>query len=263
MMDLIIIGLTGLFGAFLTFFCGFGLGTIMLPVMALFFPLHIAIIATAFVHFGNNLFKVGILFKGINLNLLLRFGIPAIVFSLLGAWLMEKTSGHDISLIAYQIGGKSFDITLMSLLVGMIIILFAFIELFDLLKVKSISENSTNLIGGALSGFFGGFSGHQGALRSAFLVKGTVDKTLFLATSACIGLCIDAARIIVYSNYEMKSILLLGNKMDLLVVAVVCALLGSYLGSKFLKKQTISSLKKAVGVGLLLLGVLILSGLIH
>jgi uncharacterized membrane protein YfcA len=263
MIDFVIIGLTGLFGAFLTFFCGFGLGTIMLPVMALFFPLHLAIIATSFVHFGNNLFKVGILFKGINLNLLLRFGIPAILFALFGAWLMEKTSGHDLSVFNYQIGNKSFSITLMSLLVGSIIILFAFIELFDILKAKSFSGNRTNLIGGALSGFFGGFSGHQGALRSAFLVKGNVDKTLFLATSACIGLFIDFARIIVYTNYEMKSVLLLREKLDLLIVAVVCALVGSFVGSKLLKKQTISSLKKAVGIGLFVLGSLILTGLIH
>jgi len=37
---------------------GFGLGTLLLPVFALFFPLPVAIAATALVHLANNFFKL-------------------------------------------------------------------------------------------------------------------------------------------------------------------------------------------------------------
>jgi uncharacterized protein len=261
-MEYIIISSAALLGAFLTFFCGFGLGTIMLPVMALFFPLHLAIIATAFVHFGNNLFKVGLLFKGINVKIVTQFGIPAIVFAAIGAFLMEKTKGFDRVLHSYHIASTTFEISTFSVLIGLIIILFAVLELYDFLKFSGKNNKIQHYIGGALSGFFGGFSGHQGALRSAFLIKANVDKTIFLATSACIGMCIDFTRIVTYMMYESKSIMLLNDKVYLLITAVFFALLGSFFGNKLLKKQTITSLKNAVGIGLFVLGSLILFGII-
>ena len=45
----------------LTLFSGFGLGTLLMPVFALFFPVEIAIGLTAIVHFLNNLFKLALL----------------------------------------------------------------------------------------------------------------------------------------------------------------------------------------------------------
>ena len=42
-MELIIICLVAFITAILTFFSGFGLGTILMPVFAIFFPVEIAI----------------------------------------------------------------------------------------------------------------------------------------------------------------------------------------------------------------------------
>ncbi|OGA86871.1 MAG: hypothetical protein A2Z90_01050 [Burkholderiales bacterium GWA2_64_37] len=47
----------------LTLFSGFGLGTVLVPVFALFFPVPLAIAATAAVHFANNIFKFGLMAK--------------------------------------------------------------------------------------------------------------------------------------------------------------------------------------------------------
>jgi hypothetical protein len=44
----------------LTFFSGFGLGTLLLPAFALFFPVEQAVALTAVVHFLNGLFKLGL-----------------------------------------------------------------------------------------------------------------------------------------------------------------------------------------------------------
>jgi len=46
-MELVLIGLAALLTSGLTLFSGFGLGTILMPVFALFFPLPLAIAATA------------------------------------------------------------------------------------------------------------------------------------------------------------------------------------------------------------------------
>ena len=82
-MDYIIICLAALIGSALTLFSGFGLGTILVPVFAIFFPIEIAIALTAVVHFLNNLFKLALLGKKANKNVVLRFGFPSVVAAFL------------------------------------------------------------------------------------------------------------------------------------------------------------------------------------
>lgn len=57
-MELIILCLAALIASLLTFFSGFGLGTILTPVFAIFFPLEIVVALTGVVHFLNNIFKL-------------------------------------------------------------------------------------------------------------------------------------------------------------------------------------------------------------
>ena len=71
--ELILVGLVSLFASFLTFFSGFGLGTLLLPVFAIFFPIETAITLTAIVHFFNNIFKTTLTYKDINFEILKRF----------------------------------------------------------------------------------------------------------------------------------------------------------------------------------------------
>ena len=77
----------------LTLVSGFGLGSLLMPVFALFFPLPLAVAATAVVHLLNNVFKAGLLFREVDRAVLLRFGVPAIVAALPGALLLLQLSG--------------------------------------------------------------------------------------------------------------------------------------------------------------------------
>ena len=47
------VALAALFAAGLTLYSGFGLGTLLLPVFALFYPVEVAVAATAMVHGAN------------------------------------------------------------------------------------------------------------------------------------------------------------------------------------------------------------------
>ena len=78
-MDVVIIALVTFSAAILTFFSGFGLGTILTPVMLIFFPVEIAIAFTGIVHFSNNIFKLFIISKNIDKEVLIKFGGPAIL----------------------------------------------------------------------------------------------------------------------------------------------------------------------------------------
>ena len=87
-MELLWIGLAALFAAGLTLFSGFGLGTLLTPVFALFFPLPLAIAGTAVVHLANNVFKLGLLVKHADWRVVWRFGLPAMAAAVLGALLL-------------------------------------------------------------------------------------------------------------------------------------------------------------------------------
>ena len=57
-MSYFAVGLAAVFVSGLTMFSGFGLGTLLMPVFAIFFPVETAVAATAVVHGANSLFKI-------------------------------------------------------------------------------------------------------------------------------------------------------------------------------------------------------------
>jgi uncharacterized membrane protein YfcA len=83
-VDLVLIGLVSVFTPVLTLFSGFGLGTILMPVFALFSPVPVAIAATAVAHLGNKLFKFGLMTRDADWRVVLRIGVPAAAAALLG-----------------------------------------------------------------------------------------------------------------------------------------------------------------------------------
>lgn len=257
-MDYAIIALTVLFGAGLTFFSGFGLGTLMLPVFSLFFPLPVAIAATAIVHLANNLFKFGMVYKHIHLPTLIRFGLPAVIFAALGGLLLRYIGSIE-PFYTYQLGQHHFEISTMKIVIGFLMIFFAWFDLAPRFSHLKIDQKWVPL-GGALSGFFGGVSGHQGAFRSAFLSKAGLTKEEFIGTSNSIALLIDLARLIVY--FESFNFVALSNNKSLLLVGIVFAFLGTYFGKELVKKTTLKGIQRVVGVMLFLLGALFICGIL-
>jgi uncharacterized membrane protein YfcA len=88
-MELVLIGVAALIISALTLFSGFGLGTVLMPVFALFFPVPLAIAATAVVHFANNIFKFGLMAKQADWRVVARFSVTAAVAATAGASLLN------------------------------------------------------------------------------------------------------------------------------------------------------------------------------
>jgi uncharacterized protein len=139
------------FASGLTFFSGFGLGTILLPVFSIFFPITIAVAATAIVHLFNNLFKFLITFKAANWKIVAKFGIPATVASIFGALVLASLEVSKVINTWTRLGFTG-EITLLGIVIGSIIISFSFFELFSNFKNLSIDAKWLPL-GGILSGF--------------------------------------------------------------------------------------------------------------
>lgn len=257
-MEYILVALTVLFGAVLTFFSGFGLGTLMLPVFSLFFPIPLAIGATAIVHFANNIFKFGMLYRHIHLPTLFRFGAPALISAILGSILLGELGAINMT-FQYTIGAVLCEITPIKLIIGCLMIFFAWFDLDPRLSDWKV-EKKWLPFGGFLSGFFGGISGHQGAFRSAFLTKTGLNKDQFLGTSNAISLLIDFSRITVYASTVKLSALT--EISDILILGMTCAFCGTYFGKKLVQKTTLKGLKMIVGGCLLIMGILLLIGII-
>jgi uncharacterized membrane protein YfcA len=165
-MEIIIISLTTFLVAILTFFSGFGLGTILTPAFMVFFPVDLAIALTGVVHFFNNIFKLFLVGSSADKQVLIRFGIPAVIAAFAGSWVLLNIT--DLKpLFRYELFGRPFVVEPVKFIITILLIIFALMELIPYFQNLTFGKEKL-LIGGALSGFFGGLSGNQGALRSAF-----------------------------------------------------------------------------------------------
>lgn len=257
-MSYILICIIALLGSALTLFSGFGLGTLLLPVFGIFFPIELAIAMTAVVHFLNNLFKLGLVGRHADKDVVFRFGLPAVVAAFAGAYLLSGLTHLD-PVATWTSGENLFSVTPLKLVIGF---LLAFFALFDLVpSFGRIQFDRRYLpVGGLLSGFFGGLSGNQGALRSAFLIKAGLSKEAFIGSGVLIACLIDISRLSIYAD----RIFLAGDAFDvqLVTAATLSAFAGAWLGNKWMKKVTIGFLQKLVGGMLMVFAVLLAAGVI-
>jgi uncharacterized membrane protein YfcA len=252
-MDLFIIAIVALAAAALTLFSGFGLGTILMPVFALFFPVPVAIAATAVVHLANNLFKLGLMARQADWRVVFRFGLPAALAAVAGAMLLGWIDMAPV-LARWSWRARHFEITLVKAVIGVVIVTFALLELWPRFQRLALPPRLMP-VGGLLSGFFGGLSGNQGALRSAFLIKAGLGKEAFVATGAVVAVMVDVVRILVYgtatlaSHFEQSRVLAVP-----VLIATLCAFAGSWFGKKLLTKVTLRSVQITVAATMLVIG---------
>ncbi len=254
----ILILIVSLLASLLTFFSGFGLGTLLTPIVALFFPIKTAIAITAMVHLLNNLFKLQLTGKYTDWNIVKKFGIPALIGSLAGALLLYVLP-DSMPIISYTLWGNHFDLYTTKIIIGILIILFTIIEGNERIKNWTAQPNYLQF-GGLLSGFFGGLSGHQGALRSMFLLKSNLSKQSFIASGIAIACIIDFSRLFVYIP-QWKN-LSWSQEGYLVIMATLAAFAGAYIGNKFLNKSTWPVLQKFVSIMLILIGLAMILGLV-
>jgi uncharacterized membrane protein YfcA len=257
----LLVCLVALIASGLTLVSGFGLGTLLLPAFALFFPIEIAISATAVVHLANNVFKLALIGRQANGGIVLRFGLPAIVGAMLGGWTLKLLSGSG-ELFSYQWLGRIWHVETVQFVVALMIGFFAALELRPSGAGKGFPPSVLSL-GGIASGFFGGLSGHQGALRSAFLVRSGLSKQSFIGTGVVCAVFVDLARLAVYGA-AFSGGALAGARAEpgLVLSATLAAFGGAFIGKQLLGKVTWSAVHRVVAVTLLLLSLGMALGLV-
>lgn len=254
----LVVALAAFVTSLFTLFSGFGLGTLLMPVFAIFFPLDLAISLTAVVHLLNNLFKLILLGKFADKKIVLKFGLPAILAAFAGAWLLVWFSGippiHD-----YFWMGRHAEMTWLKIIMALLMIFFAVFEMLPAFKNLQFDKKYL-MAGGLLSGFFGGLSGHQGALRSAFLIRCGLSKESYIATGVVIACLIDFSRLFIYSTRFSSAVH--SDHFPILVTATLSAFLGVWLGNRWMKKVTLEAIQILVSFLLLLIALALGFGII-
>ncbi|MDZ4287830.1 MAG: sulfite exporter TauE/SafE family protein [Prosthecobacter sp.] len=255
-METLIIALAAFLASGLTLFTGFGLGTLLMPVIALFFPVEMAIGISALVHLANNLFKLGLLGRMADLRVVLRFGLPAILAAVAGAWLLGWLA-QMTPLAEYTLAGREFAVMPVKVIIGLLILVFVVLELIPAFESLALDARYLPL-GGCISGFFGGLSGNQGAFRSMFLLKVGLSKESFIATGVVLAALVDLARVPVYAYDFMVA----GREVNWIPVGMAClaAFSGAFLGARLIKKVELGTLKKIVSALLILVALGLVSG---
>ncbi len=240
-MNILVILFITFLTAGLTLLTGFGLGTVVTPVFTFFYDVKVAILMVAIIHFLNNLLKLGLFWKEVNLSVIRRFGIISIVGALLGAF---------FQLYIYSDGLKIF--------LGIVLVILGGRELLPQ-RNKWTMPKKIDFLGGLASGLLGGLVGNQGAIRSAYLLNYNISKETFIATGTMIACLVDASRIPVYLIYHHQ--LLLG-KWKVLSVVTIVTFIGTIIGRRLLRRVSLKNFKKLVAVMVVILGILLVSTIV-
>jgi uncharacterized membrane protein YfcA len=248
-----IIPLVAFLASILTFFSGFGLGTLLMAAMIWYYPPELAIALTGFVHFVNSALKSA-LNRSVNWKIVLVFGLPSLLAALIGSVLLTTLSNKTLILFDLTETLLTRPVSLLKFIIGFFMMSFSILEL----TLKGKSSALPLWLGGALSGFMGGLSGHQGALRSLFLLNRVGEVSAFVSTAAFIGLMTDVSRNSIYLvSLNWKTV-----DIPQLVLTVIAAAAGVLIGTRLLKKITFGFIQTVVSIGLFLLGSATVTGLI-
>lgn len=259
MMTFIVIGLVAFLASGLTLYSGFGLGTLLLPAFALFFPAPVAVAATAIVHLLSNLFKASLLARKADWHIVARFGVPAVPAAIAGAWLLGYL-GDTPRIFTWSALGRAYGPTAAGLTIGALMIVFAALE-FQPWFQKLAAPRRLMPLGGLVMGFLGGLTGQQGALRSIFLLKSGLEPGTFIATGVLIAVLVDLSRIPAYAA-AIGTAGIAGQDWRLLAFATLCALAGAYLATRYLTKATIGFVRIVVAGLMMLIGAALMAGVI-
>lgn len=219
-------------GAIVASLAGFGVGSIMTPVLAMRYGMHLAVAMVAIPHVIGTALRFWFLRKSLDRSVLLTFGVTSALGGLTGAVL------HS------WIGGRVLAYILAALLI--------FAGLTGLLGIQLRFGRGGAWVAGALSGLLGGLVGNQGGIRAGAMLGFDVPKEAFVATATAVALLIDGARVPVYLYTEGAALL---NVWRIIAVATVAVIIGTIAGRAILGRIPEATFKRVVSGLILLLGI--------
>ena len=228
------LGLAGVLAGGLAAVAGFGIGSVLTPVLALEAGTRLAVAAVAIPHVIGTAQRFWLLRAHVDRRVLLGFGLASAAGGLLGAVLQSLLAGRGLTIVF-----------------GLALIATGIAELTGWMRRVRWGRQAA-LIAGLVSGLLGGMVGNQGSVRSASLLGFDVPKESFVATATAIALCVDAARLPVYLATQGAEIAALWPQ---LLVATGGVMIGTAFGTRVLGRIQEQTFHRTVGVALIVLGI--------
>lgn len=211
---------------------GFGSSTVFLPLALLFVDFKVALILVALFHVFGNLGRITFFKSELDKNLLIKFGLPSVILTLLGALVVSYIPQNTLKGI-----------------LGVFLAVYAAHSLWkEDLRIKA--STATAIIGGGLSGFLAGLIGTGGALRGAFLTGFGLPKEKYIAISAAIALAVDITRIPIY----LAQGFLESRFYWYIPVLLILAFAGSFTGKQIVKRIPQKQFRKIILIAILVIG---------
>ncbi|HDQ06684.1 MAG TPA: sulfite exporter TauE/SafE family protein [Candidatus Bathyarchaeota archaeon] len=229
-MEEILFWLAAFFAEVIGTMAGFGSSTIFLPIALFFLDFRTALTLVAVFHMSGNIGRITFFRHGFNKRLLLIFGLPSVILTLLGALLVTYVPSDILKLV-----------------LGVFLIVFSVASLYKP-EISFSPSKKNSFIGGSLSGFFAGLIGTGGALRGAFLTSFNLEKSVYVATAAAISLAVDVTRIPVYFG----SGFLQPQFYYYIPILFLLAISGSFTGKKIVNRISQPTFRKVVLVAITL-----------
>jgi uncharacterized membrane protein YfcA len=219
---------------------GFGIGSLLTPVLALETGMKVAVAAIGVPHLVATALRFWQLRRHVDRTVLFGFGIASGVGGLLGALALTRFSSRPLVLVF-----------------GCLLVLAGVSELTGWMERVRWGRTAA-WIAGVVSGTLGGLVGNQGSIRSAAMLGFRVPKESFVATATAVALFVDAARLPVYFATQWRDI---AGVWPEVLVATAGVILGTVAGRRVLGRMpqrifrdTIAVLLMALGVYMMLAG---------
>jgi uncharacterized membrane protein YfcA len=230
----LLLGAAGILAAAIAAVTGFGIGSLLTPVLGLRVDTKLAVAAVAVPHFIGTAQRFWILRHHVERRVVLGFGLTSAIGGLTGALVHAWVSSR-----------------LLGVVFGSLLLLASISELSGWMNRVRWGRRAA-WIAGAASGLLGGLVGNQGGIRSASMLGFDVRKESFVATATAIGLFVDVARLPVYLATQGHAI---AGLWRFLLIATVGVLIGTLLGTRVLTRLPQRGFRRVVAVLLLLLGI--------
>ncbi len=237
MLFQIILAIVGIIAGGIASLAGFGIGSLVTPLLTLKTGIGIAVAGVSIAHFFGTALRFFFLKKALNKQVFISFGLTSAAGGLVGALL------HN-----------TFQNVVLTIIFGCLLIL-AGISGVTGLSDKMRLRGPIVWFAGAISGLFGGLVGNQGGIRSAALLGFKLDKNQFVATTTGIALMVDAARVPVYLAVQWNQIV---SIWQFILIATIGVIVGTIGGRKILEKLPEPIFKKTVSAIILAIGILVL-----
>lgn len=228
----LLVALAAAAGGIVATLAGFGIGSILTPLLAARFGMKLAVAAVAIPHVVGTTLRFWFLRKSLDRRVLLSFGLPSALGGLTGALLHSR------------IGGRALGLLLAALLI--------FAGVTGLFGIVIKFGRRSAWIAGALSGMLGGLVGNQGGIRAGAMMGFDVPKEAFIATATAVGLFVDGMRVPVYLYTQGRELLAIWPVVLITTIGVV---VGTIAGRAILGRLSEAAFKKVVSGLLVLLGV--------